>query len=135
MLRSYFARFRDLDFGTAYPLLLSLYEDHSDGMIAVSAFVAALKILDSYIVRRMVVGVASNSLPDVFLALCKSKPDTDEPAVWLSAALTAFSKNRRWPTDIEFRELWMHAPIYTRRRLCPVVLSCLENHLRGITSR
>jgi hypothetical protein len=34
-------------------------------------------------------------------------------------------KNRRWPSDNEFEERWIHAPIYGSRA-CPVILECLE---------
>jgi hypothetical protein len=121
-----FVRFRRLDFGTAYPLLLSLYEDHVDGQFGVDEFIAASQILDSYIIRRMVVGVPSNSLSGLFISLCKAKPVTEDPSAWLSAALAAEGKNRRWPTDPEFFERWVRAPIYGSRALCQVVLECME---------
>src|SRR5271157_6372887 len=98
-LERFFVRFRRLDFGTAYPLLLSLYEDYLDGQFGGEEFIASLRILDSYIVRRMVVGVPSNSLSGTFISLCKAKPVTETPSAWLSAVLVRESKNRRWPTD------------------------------------
>lgn len=101
-LSKYFVRFRRLDFGTAYPLLLSLYEDYSDGQLGIADFLESLRILDSYIVRRMVVGVPCNSLAGVFISLCKSRPVSETPEAWLSATLAREGKNRRWPTDAEF---------------------------------
>jgi len=124
-LGRFFVRFRRLDFGTAYPLLVSLYEDYTDGQFGEEEFVASLRILDSYIVRRMVVGVPSNSLAGTFISLCKAKPVTDAPSAWLSAALGRESKNRRWPTDAEFRERWLRAPLYGSR-VCQVILECIE---------
>jgi hypothetical protein len=115
-----------LDFGTAYPLLLSLYEDYIDGQFGGEEFIASLRILDSYIVRRMVVGVPSNSLSGIFISLCKIKPVTDSPSAWLSAALARESKNRRWPTDTEFFERWLRAPLYGSR-VCQVILECIES--------
>jgi hypothetical protein len=124
-LGQFFDRFRRLDFGTAYPLLLSLYEDYVDGQFACEEFLASMRILDSYIVRRMVVGVPSNSLSGVFISLCKIKPITDSPSAWLSAALARESKNRRWPTDSEFFEGWLRTPLYGSR-VCQVILECIE---------
>jgi hypothetical protein len=126
-LERFFVRFRRLDFGTAYPLLLSLYEDYVDGQFGSEEFIASLRVLDSYIVRRMVVGVPSNSLLGTFVLLCKIKPITDSPSAWLSAALARESKNRRWPTDIEFSERWLRAPLYSSR-VCQVILECIEDH-------
>src|ERR1019366_6781545 len=127
-LGRFFVRFRRLDFGTAYPLLLSLYEDYLDGQFGAEEFVASLRILDSYIARLMVVGVPSNSLSGIFIALCKTKPVTDAPSAWLSAALARESKNRRWPTDTEFLERWLRAPIYGSR-VCQVILECIEEEV------
>ena len=38
-LRAFFVRFRRVDFGTAYPLLMSLYEDYADGQFEIAEFV------------------------------------------------------------------------------------------------
>ena len=57
-LQRFFVRFRRLDFGTAYPLLLSLYEDYLDGQFGVEEFIASLRILDSYIVETSTFAIA-----------------------------------------------------------------------------
>lgn len=124
-LARFFDRFRCLDFGTAYPLLLSLYEDYIDGQFGAQEFIASLGILDSYIVRRMVVGVQSNSLSGTFISLCKGKPITESPDAWPSRALAREGKNRRWPTDTEFFDSWLKTPIYGSRA-CQVILECIE---------
>jgi hypothetical protein len=133
-LLRFFVRFRRLDFGTAYPLLLSLYEDYADGQFGSADFIDSLRILDSYIVRRMIVGVPSNSLSGTFVSLCKVKPVTDNPSAWLSSALARESKNRRWPTDPEFLERWLRGPVYGSR-VCQVILECIEEefgHREGV---
>lgn len=121
----FFTLFRRLDFGTAYPLLLSLHEDYADGQFGADEFVSCLGVLDSYIVRRMVVGVPSNSLAGTFISLSKNKPVTESPAAWLSAGLGKESKNRRWPTDEEFLDNWLKSPIYPGR-VCQIILERTE---------
>ena len=74
----------------------------------------------------MVVGVPSNSLSGTFVSLCKVKPVTDCPSAWLSEALAPETKNRRWPTDTEFFERWLRAPLYGSR-VCQVILECIED--------
>jgi uncharacterized protein with ParB-like and HNH nuclease domain len=131
----FFTLFRRLDFGTAYPLLLSLYEDYADGQFGVDEFVSCLRVLDSYIVRRIVVGVPSNSLSGTFIGLCKNKPVTESPSAWLAAALAKESKNRRWPTDTEFMENWLKSPIYPSR-VCQIILERIEKqfeHHEGVS--
>jgi len=124
-LNQYFDYFRRLDFGSVYPLLLALYEDYNDGQFALSEFVASMGILLSFILRRMVVGVPSNSLSGLFVSLCKAKPVTETPSAWLSSALARENKNRRWPTDTEFEDRWVHSGVYGSR-VCQVILECLE---------
>ena len=85
--RNYFEHFRRLDFGTVYPLLLALYEDYEDGQFTEEEFLNVLRILFSFIIRRMVVGVPSNSLAGLFVGLCKVKPVTETP-----------SRGWRWPS-------------------------------------
>jgi uncharacterized protein with ParB-like and HNH nuclease domain len=124
-LNEYFDYFRRLDFGSVYPLLLALYEDFLDELFALPEFLACMGILFSFIIRRMVVGVPSNSLSGLFIALCKSKPATETPSAWLSGALARESKNRRWPADAEFADRWARSDIYPSRA-CQVILECLE---------
>jgi hypothetical protein len=124
-LNEYFDYFRRLDFGSVYPLLLALYEDYLDEQFALPEFLACMAILFSFILRRMVVGVPSNSLSGLFIMLCKSKPATETPSAWLSGSLARENKNRRWPTDAEFSERWVRSDIYGSRA-CQVILESLE---------
>ena len=124
-IRQYFQRFQRLDFGTVYPLLLALYKDLADGRFTADEFVETLRVLDSFIVRRMVVGVASNSLSGLFISLSKLRPATESPADWLATALANEARNRRWPEDAEFEQMWETRSIYGSRA-CSVVLGCIE---------
>lgn len=124
-LAAYFDRFRRLDFTSVYPLLLSLYEDYSDQQFELAEFVATLQVLESFIVRRMIVGVPSNQLSGVFITLAKNKPETDKPSSWLATILAGETKNRRWPDDMEFRGAWLNGSVYGNR-VCQVVLEMLE---------
>ena len=124
-LNQYFDHFRRLDFGSVYPLLLALYEDYEDGQFALSEFVASLGILLSFILRRMVVGVPRTHCPGCSSRFCKAKPVTETPSAWLSSALARENKNRRWPTDAEFEDRWVHAGVYGSR-VCQVIFECLE---------
>jgi len=123
----FFALFRRLDFGTAYPLLLSLYEDFADEQFGVEEFISCLQILDSYIVRRMVVGITANSLSRTFIGMCKTMPMTDSPSAWLAKALASEKTSRRWPVDREFMDSWTRSPLYPGRA-CQVILERIENN-------
>ncbi len=124
-LSRYFDHFHRLDFGSVYPLLLSLYEDYDEGQFNLEEFKSALLVLESFIIRRMVAGVPSNSLSGLLISLCRIKPVTDSPSAWLAASLGREEKNRRWPSDLEFEERWIHAQLYGSRA-CQIILECLE---------
>ena len=121
----YFDHFRRLNVGSVYPLVLALYEDHAEGQFGVDEFIAALRVLHSFITRRMIVGVPSNSLSGLFISLCRTKPVTDTPSAWLASSLVRGDRNLRWPNDVEFEERWIRASIYGSRA-CQVILECLE---------
>lgn len=59
------------------------------------------------------------------ISLCRTKPVTEAPSAWLAAALGKEDKSRRWPTDSEFEQRWVLAPMYGSRA-CPIILECLE---------
>lgn len=124
-LSRYFSHFNRLDFGSVYPLLLSLYEDYQEGQFSIDELSGTLRILHSFIIRRMVAGVPSNSLSGLFISLCRTKPVLEAPTAWLAASLGREDKNRRWPSDAEFEERWTRAQLY-RSRVCQIILECLE---------
>jgi hypothetical protein len=121
----HFDHFKRLDFGSVYPLILAMYEDYSDDQFGLAEFVASMGILHSFILRRMIVGVPSNSLSGLFISLCKARPVTESPSAWLSGSLGRENRNRRWPTDSEFAESWVSSRLYGSRA-CQLILECLE---------
>jgi hypothetical protein len=124
-LSIFFEDFKRLDFGSVYPLLLSLYEDFDENQFTIDEFRGSLRVLHSFVIRRMVCGVPSNSLSGVFISLCRIKPVTVTPTAWLAAALAKELKNRRWPSDTEFQERWTRGQIYGSRA-CQIILESLE---------
>jgi uncharacterized protein with ParB-like and HNH nuclease domain len=124
-LSIFFEHFKRLDFGSVYPLLLSLYEDFDENQFTVDEFRGSLRVLHSFVIRRMVCGVPSNSLSGVFISLCRIKPVTVTPSAWLASALAKELKNRRWPSDAEFEDRWTRGQIYGSRA-CQIILESLE---------
>lgn len=56
----------DLDMDVMYPLLLELYSDYSDGVLSERDFGRSIALIESYLVRRAVCGLGTNSLNKVF---------------------------------------------------------------------
>jgi len=110
----YFNHFRRLDFGSVYLLILALYEDHVEGQFGVDEFIAALRVLHSFILRRMIVGVPSNSLSGLFISLCRTKPVTDNPSAWLASSLgREFAEGPEQAVFQLGRGSVVSAPVYT----------------------
>ena len=53
---------RDLDVDVAYPLLLELYDDYSIGNLSAGDLVEAVRLVESYLFRRAVCAIPTNSL-------------------------------------------------------------------------
>lgn len=56
----------DLEMDVIYPLLLELYSDYSDGVLSEADFIPIIALIESYICRRAVCGLGTNSLNKVF---------------------------------------------------------------------
>ncbi|GHP51408.1 hypothetical protein VN1186_10580 [Helicobacter pylori] len=56
----------DLDMDVVYPLLLELYSDYSDGVLSEKDFIPIIALIENYLFRRAVCGLATNGLNKVF---------------------------------------------------------------------
>ncbi|GAA9356346.1 hypothetical protein UBN96_05600 [Helicobacter pylori] len=61
----------DLEMDVIYPLLLELYSDCSDGVLSEQDFISIIALIESYICRRAVCGLGTNSLNKVFPSFTK----------------------------------------------------------------
>ncbi len=61
----------DLEMDVIYPLLLELYSDYSDGVLSKDDFIPIIALIESYICRRAVCGLGTNSLNKVFPSFTK----------------------------------------------------------------
>lgn len=61
----------DLEMDVIYPLLLELYSDYSDGVLSKADFRPSIALIESYICRRAVCGLGTNSLNKVFPSFTK----------------------------------------------------------------
>jgi len=109
-----FKDLRDLKVDVSYPLLLELYHDYSTGVLDKKAFEQILRLIESYVFRRVICSIPTNSLNKTFAtfgrALRKEK--------YLESVMAQFltlPSYRRFPGDEEFiREIKMR-DIYNLR--------------------
>lgn len=68
-LQKQLKRINRIEVTTAYPLLLKLYEYVDSGDMTKEQFVHFLEILENYLIRRYIMGIATNQLNKIFPAL------------------------------------------------------------------
>jgi uncharacterized protein with ParB-like and HNH nuclease domain len=97
------------DIRTAYPLLLCLL----DATLGKPDWQAISTILESYLLRRTVVGWTTKAYNRVFLNLTKALRDTAPSPENLKIALSALSgESSAWPTDEQFWTAWRDGAAY-----------------------
>ena len=104
-LRSVFEDIATLKVDVAFPFMLYLYEHYDQHRLNKADFVEMLRLVESYVFRRAVCGIPTNSLNKTFASLSRDV-DLEKPLESLSATLRSFTSYRRFPEDSEVeREL------------------------------
>ncbi|RVZ01514.1 DUF262 domain-containing protein [Helicobacter pylori] len=94
----------DLEMDVVYPLLLELYSDYSDGVLSDQDFIPIIYLTESYICRRAVCGLGTNSLNKVFPFVTK-KINKDQYRESIKAHFLSLEKTTgKFPKDSEFRD-------------------------------
>lgn len=101
-LKKAFHDLRELRVDVAYPLLLELYEDHDNGMLAMEEFLDIVRQIESYVFRRAICAIPTNSLNKTFSTFGKSiKKERYLESVRANFLLQP--SYRRFPDDAEFQ--------------------------------
>ncbi|MGN8375363.1 GmrSD restriction endonuclease domain-containing protein [Helicobacter pylori] len=94
----------DLEMDVVYPLLLELYSDYKDGVLSKADFIPIIYLIESYLVRRAVCGLATNSLNKIFPFVTK-KIDKDQYLESIKAHFLSLEKTTgKFPKDSEFKD-------------------------------
>ena len=109
-IRRLLQRLNILEISTAYPFLLSMYDWLEQGKLNREDFLAGLKTLEIYIVRRFLVKESTNYLNKMFPTLARDI-DLDNFDKSLRKALV--SKN--FPNDVRIRQAAENVKMYNRR--------------------
>lgn len=125
-IREGIVRLRQWNVGTAYPFLLKVYNAYAkSGTISHDDFYRILKTIESYAVRRHFCELKTNVLNSLFPSLCELRDDQLSDS--LTNELLQHHRNRRWPTDDEFKSHFIDFPIYkSGTDKCRLVLDTLE---------
>jgi predicted transport protein len=112
----------------SYPFLLQIYEDYKQERITKEEFIQILKYIESYVFRRAICGIPTNSLNKTFANLYK-EIKSENYLERFKAALLLKGSYRRFPRDEEFKEQLIVKDVYNFRNR-NYLLRKLENHNR-----
>lgn len=101
----------DLEMDVIYPLLLELYSDYSDGVLSKDDFIPIIALIESYICRRAVCGLGTNSLNKVFPSFTKHI-QKDEYFKSLEAHFGSLTEKQRFPNNDEFKDCFITIDFY-----------------------
>ncbi|GAA9754389.1 DUF262 and DUF1524 domain-containing protein [Helicobacter pylori] len=117
----------DLEMDVIYPLLLELYSDYSDGVLSQQDFISIIALTESYLVRRAVCGLGTNSLNKVFPSFTKHI-QKDEYFESLKAHFGSLTNNQKFPNDDEFKDRLITIAFYNKfKKKTKCFLKRLEN--------
>ncbi len=105
----------DLEMDVVYPLLLELYSDYSDGVLSKDDFRRSIALIESYICRRAVCGLGTNSLNKVFPSFTKHI-QKDEYFKSLEAHFGYLTEKQRFPNNDEFKDLFITIDFYSFKK-------------------
>lgn len=123
-----FQDIRELKVDVAYPFLLELYSDYAAGELARSDLIKAVRMIESYVFRRAICAIPTNSLNKTFANLGRSI-NKRSYAESLAAQLLLMPSYRRFPGDEEFKRDLKNRDLYKFPRRS-YWLRRLENHER-----
>lgn len=127
-LKEIFQDINALKVDVAYPLLLELYDEYTDGKLEKSGFIEILRLIESYVFRRAVCGIPTNSLNKTFATFSREL-DKENYLESFRTALAMKDSYRRFPNDNEFKQAMMVKDLYNFRSR-NYWLRRLENHER-----
>jgi uncharacterized protein with ParB-like and HNH nuclease domain/predicted transport protein len=101
-LEAAFHDIRDLGSTVAYPLLLELYHDYVRGLLQKDELLRVTRLVESYLFRRAVCGIPTNSMNKTFATFARSlKKDRYLESIF--ATFLLLPSYRRFPLDDEFK--------------------------------
>lgn len=120
---------------SAGPFLLELFQRHYGAKPEVVR--NALRILDSFLIRRTVCGLNTRGYNRLFLDLTRVVVAEEDFVTAIRNKLQGSgAASMRWPSDNEFRDAWITRPVGTdlRRERVRAILEAVEMALRSAKS-
>jgi uncharacterized protein with ParB-like and HNH nuclease domain len=125
------AYINQLEINTAYPFLLRVYQDYDEGVITKHVFVGVLKLVQSYVWRRLIIGLPTNALNKIFMGLY-DRVEIETYLESIERSLAHRTGTQRFPRDTEVVANLKDKDMYnTKGRTRLYFFDRLENHLNN----
>jgi predicted transport protein len=125
ILKAAFESINQLKVDVIYPFLLQVYNDYQSEVIKEDDFLEILGLLESYIFRRAICGIPTNSMNKTFATLYK-EIDKENYLESLKAVFILKDSYRKFPTNEEFMRNLTSKDVYNFRNR-NYLLAKLEN--------
>lgn len=123
-----FQDIKTLKVDVSYPFILEAYIDYKEGVLEKDDFIEILKLVESYVFRRAICGIPTNSMNKTFQTFSKNISKSD----YLNSVKAEFINKttyRRFPTDSELVEELKIRDVYNFRSR-GYLLDKIENYDR-----
>ena len=132
-IRTALSSINQLETFVSYPFLLEVFDDYDKNIISVSQIIETIKIIESFVFRRLICGVATNSLNKIFMNLAKEiKYRSDYIDFYveiLKHILIYKTGSQRFPNKEDFSFCFKTRDIYNFKNKNKIfLLSKLEGH-------
>ena len=125
VLKSLYADIGDLRMEVAFPFLLKVHNDCADGIITEDELIEIVKMCISYVFRRSICDIPTNSLNKTFATL-RNEIKADDYINSIKAFFVLRDDYKEFPNDSKFVQAFKMRDIYNMRTR-NFILSHLEN--------
>jgi uncharacterized protein with ParB-like and HNH nuclease domain/predicted transport protein len=125
VLKSLYDDMKSIRMEVAYPFLLKVHNDCDKGLITIEALREIVTLCVSYVLRRAVCDIPTNSLNKTF-ATMKNDIKSDDYLNSVKAFFILLDSYKEFPNDERFLDIFLTRDIYHMNR-CGYVLGRLEN--------
>lgn len=125
-LKALYEDINDLRMEVSYPFLLKVHNDFAEGVISEDDLKLIIRLCISYVFRRSICDIPTNSLNKTFATL-KNEIKTDDYVNSIKAFFVMRDDYKEFPDDDKFTAAFISRDIYTMRSR-NFILSHLENY-------
>ena len=125
-LKSLYEDINDLRMEVSYPFLLKVHNDYAEGIISEDDLKLIIRLCISYVFRRSICDIPTNSLNKTFATL-KNEIKPDDYVNSIKAFFVMRNDYKEFPDDDKFATAFVSRDIYTMRSR-NFILSHLENY-------